>query len=236
MSDLLGQLSPPLLLAVAWLLLVAEAGLLVGVVLPGTSVLVALGYFAHLGVVPLGGAVAVAASAAMTGTQISYLWGRRREGAASFHRLAPGRWDRPRELLDRYGRWAVVGGQWFGSARTLTPRLAGWAGMPYRTFATASLPAACAWATALVTLSYHVAPEVIQRFTTHLAVAGPVAIGAVLVLVWVTRVRPARAAGGPQARTRPTIRAYIRPGLGTDGGLRKPGSIGRSTAKGCRRS
>ncbi|MEV0973242.1 DedA family protein [Microtetraspora glauca] len=190
MSDLLGQLSPPLLLAAAWVLLVAEAGLLVGVALPGTSVLVALGYFAHLGVVPLGAAVGVAAAAAVTGTQISYMWGRRRVGAASFHRFAPGRWDRPRELLGRHGRRAVVAGQWFGSARTLTPRLAGWAGMPYRTFVTASLPTACAWATTLVTLSYHVAPEIVQRFTAHLAVAGPAAVAVVLVFLWVTRGRP----------------------------------------------
>ncbi|WP_067137018.1 DedA family protein [Microtetraspora malaysiensis] len=190
MSDLLGRFSPPLLLAVAWLLLTAEAGLLVGVALPGTSVLVALGYFAHLGVVPLGGAIGVAACAAVTGTQISYLWGRRREGAPSFHRFAPGRWDRPRELLGRHGRWAVVAAQWFGSARTLTPRLAGWAGMPYRTFATASLPTACAWAATLVTVSYHVAPEIVQRFTAHLAVAGPVTVAIVLVVFWVTRGRP----------------------------------------------
>lgn len=67
-----------------------------------------------------------------------------------------------------------------------------------------------------------------------LAVAG-LLIGVVLVIIWVTRVRP-KAGGGAQSRTRPTIRAYIRPGLGVDGGLRKPGSIGRSTAKGCRRS
>lgn len=201
MSDLLGQLSPPLLLVVAWVFLVAEAGLLVGVALPGTSVLVALGYFSHLGVVPLGGAIAVAACAAVVGTQISYLWGRRREGAPSFHRFAPGRWDRPRELLGKYGRWAVAGGQWFGSARTLTPRLAGWAGMPYRTFATASLPTACAWAATLVTLSYHLAPEIIQQVTTHLAVAGPVLVAAWLLVAWAVRARLRT-----QAKAQPTIR------------------------------
>ncbi|WP_067169586.1 DedA family protein [Microtetraspora niveoalba] len=192
MSDLLGQLSPPLLLAAAWVLLVAEAGLLIGVALPGTSVLVALGYFAHLGVVPLGGAVGVAASAAVTGAQISYLWGRRREGAPTFHRFAPGRWDRPRELLGRHGRWAVVAGQWFGSARTLTPRLAAWAGMPYPTFVSASLPTACAWAATLVILSDRVAPELVRRFTTHLAVAGPAAVAVALLFLWATRIRARR--------------------------------------------
>ncbi|SEL45871.1 DedA family protein [Nonomuraea pusilla] len=195
MSELLGQLSPPLLLAAAWLLLTAESGLLIGVALPGTSVLVALGYFAHLGVVPLGGAVGVAASAAVTGTHLSYLWGRRREGADSFHRFAPGRWDRTRDLLGRHGSRTVVAGQWFGSARTLTPRLAGWAGMPYRTFATASLPTACAWAATLVTLSYHVAPEIVQQFTSHLSIAGPAAVVLALLLLWATRLLRKRQAG-----------------------------------------
>src|SRR4051812_34612003 len=78
MSELLGQLSPPLVLIVGWLLIVAEAGLLIGVFLPGTSVLVALGYLSHLGVVPLGATIAVAAFAAITGTQLSFLMGRRR--------------------------------------------------------------------------------------------------------------------------------------------------------------
>ncbi|MEV8631134.1 DedA family protein [Streptosporangium sp. NPDC051023] len=200
MSDLLGHLPPPLLLAVAWLFLVAEAGLLIGVVLPGTSVLLALGYFSYLGVVPLGAAVVVAACAAVAGTNLSYLWGRRRMGEPTFHRLAPGRWDRPRELLARYGRWAVVGGQWFGSARTLTPRLAGWAGMPYRVFVVASLPTACAWAAVLVALGRYVAPEIVQPFVTHLTVLGPAVIVAALILAWVVRARLRAAARGERPR------------------------------------
>ncbi|MFC7644706.1 hypothetical protein ACFQX6_31465 [Streptosporangium lutulentum] len=69
------------------------------------------------------------------------------------------------------------------------PRLAGWAGMPYRTFVTASLPTACAWAATLVILSYHLAPEVIQQITTHLTVAGPVLVVAWLLVVWAVRAR-----------------------------------------------
>ncbi|WP_424529281.1 DedA family protein [Sphaerisporangium viridialbum] len=199
MSELLGQLSPPLLLAVGWLLIVAEAGLLIGVVLPGTSVLVALGYFSHLGVLPLGVTIAVAASAAVTGTQLSYLWGRRRRGSPSAHvladRLAPGLWERGRRLVVRRGVWAVVGAQWLGSARTLVPRLAGWAGLPYRSFASASVPVACAWAATLVTLSRYLAPEVIRQVTGHLALAGPVAMALVLLALY---PRYRRARGGDQ--------------------------------------
>ncbi|MBP2706044.1 hypothetical protein JOL79_19735 [Microbispora sp. RL4-1S] len=44
-----------------------------GVVLPGTTVLVTLGYAVHLGVLPLGATLTVAAVAAVAGTHLSYL-------------------------------------------------------------------------------------------------------------------------------------------------------------------
>jgi membrane-associated protein len=196
MSELLGQLSPPLVLIVGWLLIVAEAGLLIGVFLPGTSVLVALGYLSHLGVVPLGATIAVAVCAAATGTQLSFLLGRRGEGPAG-RRLAAfsGFWERGRRLLVRRGVWAVIVGQWLGSARTLVPRLAGWSGMSYRAFACASLPAACAWAATLVSLSRYLAPEVIHRITGNLALAGPSAIALLLLVLWLRHRRQARHEG-----------------------------------------
>ncbi|MEU7745339.1 VTT domain-containing protein [Nonomuraea sp. NPDC049158] len=212
MSELLGQLSPPLVLIVGWLLIVAEAGLLIGVFLPGTSVLVALGYLSHLGVVPLGATIAVAAFAAITGTQLSFLMGRRRalgqrrtlgrrrtlgKWCTSGSRLdaLAGFWEHGRRLLVRRGVWAVLAGQWLGSARTLVPRLAGWSGMSYRAFACASLPTAAAWAATLVSLSRFLAPEVIHRITGHLALAGPSAVALLLLAFWLRHRRQARQAG-----------------------------------------
>jgi membrane-associated protein len=190
MSELLGQLSPPLVLIVGWLLIVAEAGLLIGVLLPGTSVLVALGYLSHLGVVPLGATIGVAAFAAVTGTQLSFVLGRRRKGLSPRRLDAlSGFWERGRRLLVRRGVWAVMAGQWLGSARTLVPRLAGWSDMPYRVFACASLPAAAAWAATFVTLSRYLAPEVIHRITGHLALAGPSAVVLLLLLFWLRHHR-----------------------------------------------
>jgi membrane-associated protein len=198
MSELLGQLSPPLVLIVGWLLIVAEAGLLIGVFLPGTSVLVALGYLSHLGVVPLGATIAVAAFAAITGTQLSFLMGRRRtleeRPALGKRRDAlAGFWEHGRRLLVRRGVWAVLAGQWLGSARTLVPRLAGWSGMSYRAFACASLPTAAAWAATLVSLSRFLAPEVIHRITGHLALAGPSAVALLLLVFWLRHRRRAPA-------------------------------------------
>ncbi|WP_328854489.1 hypothetical protein OHB01_33385 [Microbispora hainanensis] len=185
MADLLGRLPAPLVLAVAAILIVAEAGTLAGVALPGTSVLVALGCLTRLGVLPFAGTLAVAVTAAVAGPQLSYAQGRRREGAASLHplagRFAPAAWARARRMVARRGAWAVAGGQWLGAARTLVPRLTGWAGVPYVDFARVSVPTAAAWAATLVTLSRFV-PDVVDALTTHLAVAGPLAVGLVLVV------------------------------------------------------
>ncbi|GII53293.1 hypothetical protein Pth03_16820 [Planotetraspora thailandica] len=206
MADLLGHLQPPFLLAVAWMFIVAEAGTLIGVVLPGTSVLVALGYFSHLGLLPFGASIAVAASAAVAGTHLGYFQGRRRRDAVSLHRLAdrfaPEAWRRGRRMVERRGVWAVVTGQWFGSARTLVPRLSGWAGMPYRTFASATVPTASAWAATLVTLSRYLAPEAIEQVTGHLAVAG-----LLLVLIVVAVVYARHRARGPEEESPPPFSA-----------------------------
>jgi membrane-associated protein len=196
MSELLGQLSPPLVLIVGWLLIVAEAGLLIGVFLPGTSVLVALGYLSHLDVVPLGATIAVAASAAVTGTQLSFLLGKRRKGPSPWQ---PGAlsafWEGGRRLLVRRGIWAVMVGQWLGAARTLVPRLAGWSGMPYSAYACASLPAAGMWAATLVSLSRYLAPEIIHQITGHLALAGPSALALLLLVLWLRHRKQAGSGG-----------------------------------------
>ncbi|ETK33528.1 DedA family protein [Microbispora sp. ATCC PTA-5024] len=201
MSDLLGHLPVPLLLLVAGLLIVAEAGTLAGVVLPGTTVLVALGYLTRVDVLPLAWTIAVVVAAEIAGTHLSYAQGRRRRGAASIHRLAdrfaPSAWERARRMVDRHGAWAVAGGQWIGSARTLVPRLSGWAGMPYRTFARVGVPTAAAWAATLVTLSRS-APDLVDAVTGHLAVAGAVAVALVLVVVYV-RSRGGAGEDGPPA-------------------------------------
>ncbi|MBD3146648.1 hypothetical protein [Microbispora bryophytorum] len=83
MVELLGRLPTPLVLAVAAMLIVAEASTLAGVVLPGTSVLAALGCLTRLGALPFAGTLAVAAAAAVAGAQLSYVQGRRREGAVA---------------------------------------------------------------------------------------------------------------------------------------------------------
>ncbi|MEU7880754.1 DedA family protein [Microbispora bryophytorum] len=211
MVELLGRLPTPLVLAVAAMLIVAEAGTLAGVVLPGTSVLVALGCLTRLGALPFAGTLAVAVAAAVAGAQLSYVQGRRREGAAAIHplvgRFAPAAWARAGRMVARRGAWAVAGGQWLGAARTLVPRLTGWTGVPYGAFARVSVPTAAAWATTLVTLSRFV-PDLVDALTAHLAVAGLLAVGAVLAVAMAT----VELTGARGLRVPPRRGAWIRGG------------------------
>ena len=180
MSELLGQLSTAAgarrrLACSSW----PRPALLVGVVLPGTSVLVALGYFSHLGVVPLGAAIAVAACAAVAGTQLSYSWdggapgGRSLAGAPCAPGVAPrgrtaGKAARAR-LLGEHGRRLLVR-RGAGPPATVA-RQRPHAGSPARGLGGHVVPClrvrepahAGAWAATLVTLSRLLAPEVIHR-------------------------------------------------------------------------
>jgi membrane protein DedA with SNARE-associated domain len=139
-----------LVLVTAALVIAAETSLLVGMVLPGASAVLALGLLAHQGTVsPLPAAV-TAAVAAVIGAHAGYWVGRYRglpTGSAlrrpTLHAVG---------LFRRLGPAAVCLGQWTVGVRTLTPRLAGCSGMPYHRFARYSAPTAATWGATLVLL------------------------------------------------------------------------------------
>ena len=139
-----------LVLVAAALLIAAETSLLVGMVLPGASAVLALGLLAHQGTVsPLPAAV-TAAAAAVVGTHAGYWVGRCRGLPTGSALRRPTL--RAVGLFQRLGPAAVCLGQWTVGVRTLTPRLAGCSGMPYHRFARYSAPTAATWGATLVLL------------------------------------------------------------------------------------
>ncbi|MBN9790062.1 hypothetical protein DMP17_15845 [Pseudonocardia sp. TMWB2A] len=147
MAALAGGLGAGLLL-VAAVALVAESGLLVGVVLPGISVTVGLGVLAGTGAVPgvAAGATAVVAGAA--GPSLGY-WRARRGGPAALRggRGMPAAAARVLRLAER----RPVLGQWFAVVRTLVPRVTSRV-LPYHRFAAVSIPVAATWGLVTFTL------------------------------------------------------------------------------------
>ncbi|MGC0415805.1 DedA family protein [Embleya sp. AB8] len=140
--DRLGDLPPLYAYVVIALVAVIETGLLLGVFMPAEPVLLLGGLLTstgHLALVPV---LIIATSAAVVGDTLGYLSGRHRSERIRTGRLGrkvgEPRWERAEEMFTR-GRGAggvtVMLGRWVAFARTLLPRLAGAAGMPYRRFA-----------------------------------------------------------------------------------------------------
>ena len=202
-------------LAVAALVLALESGVLVGLFLPGSSLLLALGFLAGNGVVSAWAVALVGGAASALGCQFGF-WRARR------HRLLdpesggdlldpPNRVER--RLIDRAGRDrvrrvlaaldrragpAVAVCQFLSVVRTLMPRLAGRAGVSRRRFASANAPMAFAWAALVSTLGL-LAGEAYERVEAAVGLAGPPVLVAAAVVAWVVvKLRRRRSAPEPE--------------------------------------
>jgi membrane protein DedA with SNARE-associated domain len=185
----LSSLPGPLVLLVAALLLIPESGLAIGFFLPGTTVLFALGFAAHAGLVPLWAALPAAAAGAVIGPQVGYLRGRRRRHVRPrwLDRLPGGLFVRVEDCLLRRPTVSIVCGQWLASARMLTPWLAGRL-IGWRRFTIANVPSAVVWSTGLVSVGYVVGIQVTQQLNLVLTVAG-VAVAVLAIGYWLLRRR-----------------------------------------------
>jgi len=140
--------APPVVVyLVCALVITAETALLPGIVLPTLSTLLLMGFLAERGTLHLGLAWVVAIAAAVLGDQLAYLEGRH-WGRRLAHRAGRERWERAETAVARYGVPAVIAGRCLAGVRTLVPRVAGSAAMPYRRFAAGSVAAAVLWASA----------------------------------------------------------------------------------------
>ncbi len=199
MIDWLGSLPPGLIIATIALMILAESGLVVGMVLPGTTAVLAMGVFAGLGVVPATPAYLAAALAATAGPSVGWYLGSRSGHAiktsAMGRFVGDERWTTAEQVIERRGSAAVFFAQYIVIARTLVPPLAGMSGLTYRRFAPVSVPAAVFWAAGLTLAgqlagaSYSVVVDDMGSAGVLLAVAG----GLSLVLIWIGR----SAAGDP---------------------------------------
>ena len=185
LRDLAAALPAPAVLAATAVLLVVESGLLVGIVLPGSTLLVALGLWAHLVPPALPATVVVAAAATVTGANLAWWRGRSGSGWGSRPSVRA-RADRAHHWLAGRGGPAtavlLVCGHWAAVARPIMPRVAGGAGVPYRIAGPALAASGAAWAATLVLLGNRVGPQVV----TH---AGWAPIVAVVLVVAVLVVR-----------------------------------------------
>lgn len=161
MHDLLTvleQLPPLLVYLVAALLVAAETAVIFGLLVPGEATLLTVGFLAYLGTLRLAPTLAVMIAAALVGDALAFRAGRRYGPRVRASRLGgrvgERRWHKADSMLHRLGGRGVFVARWVAFARTLVPRLAGSAGMPYRTFAPWNAAGVITWVGASVLVGY----------------------------------------------------------------------------------
>jgi membrane-associated protein len=184
----------PVVLAAVGLLLLAESGTLAGLLLPGTTLLVTLGWWSAAAGLPLGAPLGVAAVATVGGALRGWRCGQRARTV-----LPAGPWrERSEPIVRRLESWLaapggavalLAAGHWASAARSLAPRVAGAAGVPLRSAGPALAASGTAWAGTLVLLGREVGPQVASTAQWAPLAVLPVVVGVLLLRRRLTRRR-----------------------------------------------
>lgn len=171
----LGEVPPLVVYVVAAVLVFAETGLIIGLVLPGEVTLIFVGFLCSVGTLNPWLAGAIMIPAALAGDAVGFHEGRRVGRRLEASRLGQwvgeARWARADALLDKHGGRAVFIGRYVAFARTLLPRLSAMAGMTYRRFVGWDLAGVSTQVAASIAVgylagsSYEVAAEFLGRAT-----------------------------------------------------------------------
>ena len=197
----LGQLPPALVYVVTGALVLAETGLVIGLVLPGEVTLIAVGFLASLGTVdPYAAAVGLIA-AALAGDALAFAegvrYGPRLRASRAGQWVGDERWAKAEALLQRHGGRAVTVGRYVPFARTLLPRLCAIGGMPYRHFVGWDAVGVVTQVGSGVLIgylaggSYQLATQVLGRATGAVLLLALVMVGLVVfgLLLWSRKLR-----------------------------------------------
>jgi membrane protein DedA with SNARE-associated domain len=136
-----------------------ECAAFLGLVVPGESLVLASGFFAHQGVLNLDAVMVAVALGATLGDNIGYYLGRRlgREWLLHYGSrfgITKRRLQQAEMFFQRQGPKAVFFGRFIGFARALVPFVAGTSRMRYRQFFIYNALGALLWSIGFVTLGY----------------------------------------------------------------------------------
>jgi membrane-associated protein len=136
----------------------SETGLLVGVFLPGDSLLVTAGLLAARGYLNAYALAPLLTVAAICGNSVGYFIGRatgprifNRENSLFFNKKHA---IRAHEFYAKYGRKTIVLAQFMPIIRTFAPVVAGVGGMKFRQFITFNIIGAVIWIWSMVGIGY----------------------------------------------------------------------------------
>ena len=192
--SLLEPLPPLAVLVVAVVLVSGETGVIIGLFFPVEITLLFVGFLSYLGDLPFTPVLLLMLAAALTGDALALRSGRRygpRVRASRFGRwVGEQRWGRADQVLRRLGGRGAFVARWVPFVRTLLPRLAGSAGMPYRSFLPWNLAGVVTAVGSSVGLGYLAgasfahAAEALGRATAAVVALIAVTVGIVVVGRW----------------------------------------------------
>jgi membrane-associated protein len=140
------------------LIIFAESGILIGLILPGDSLLLAAGVFAGRGKLSIEWLLALVILAAIIGYQVGYWFGQR-IGPGIFRRIDGFLFreeylGRSEEFFKKYGPITIVLARFIAHVRTLVSLIAGASNMNRRQFFIYNVIGAVLWGASLTLLGY----------------------------------------------------------------------------------
>jgi membrane-associated protein len=136
----------------------AESGILIGLLLPGDSLLITAGFLAAGGLLDIRVLIIGCTIAAIVGDAVGYATGKYfgpmvfvKEDSFFFRKAYI---EKTAKFFERYGRFTIIAARFTPIVRTLAPIMAGVGGMSYRKFAVYNIIGGLLWATGLLTASY----------------------------------------------------------------------------------
>lgn len=195
----------PFAYVLIFLVATGEAAAMIGLVLPGDTTLLLVGYLGSRGEINIAIAIPVAVVGGVLGDSIGYEMGRRFGARLLSGRLGrlvgPDRWDRARGHVRRHGAMAVLIGRCVGVLRAVTPAVVGDARMPYGRFLVWNVLGAATW-TPVVVFAGYLAGDSYDTLAQTLGNAS-IVLGTLTVLGWVLwrRLRRTGRAAPDQGRS-----------------------------------
>ena len=182
----------------------SETGLLIGVFLPGDSLLVTAGLLAARGYLNVYTLAPVLTLAAICGNSLGYFIGRasgrrifNRENSLFFNKKHA---MRAHEFYERHGRKTIVLAQFMPIIRTFSPVVAGVGGMRFRQFMTFNIIGAFVWIWSMLSIGYFLG-SYIPGIDQHIEV--------VVVIVIFISILPGLIGGYRAKRAKPYSRSPV---------------------------
>lgn len=174
-------------LLVIALMIFAESGLLVGIILPGDSLLLAAGVFAGRGKLPIEWLLPLVILAAIIGYEVGYSIGRK-IGPRLFKRndgflFRAEYMEKTESFFSKYGAVTLVGARFIANIRTIVSAIAGASNMDRRKYTTYNIIGAVLWGGGVTLLGYWLGVNVpnIDKYIIPAVIIALIALYAVTV-------------------------------------------------------